>query len=401
MKASLSKWLAFFAACGFLAVTVVFVQTSLAPEGEGQANAAPSGLPANQTKAKQSTTKLANVSVIKLASESYQANVSGLASTEAHYNVAITGEVTGRITSISDAFALGQKVKKGQLLISVNNTTQAADVKSAEQTVSQAKVDLLEAERESELAKKAWAVSGMGKQPSNPLVFKEPQVEAAKAALGSAEAALKDAQYNLAQTRIRAPFDGVITSTDVSLGQYITSGTSLGEIVSTDYVEVPVDFGFKQWALLPNANEMIDAQWPVTITEPLSGGEWTGTVTNVGQTLSEDTRQRTLVARIAAPFDSSTPLLPGALVKLSLQGKSTDGLWKLPSSSISQSGLIWYVNNESKLASTQATIVFNEGQYAFVTPPSELAEQSTFVVRRPLGSLVAGTKVNPVEVPNE
>ena len=400
MKASLSKWLAFFAACGFLTVTVIFVQTSLAPEGEGQANAA-APTPTSERKPQQTAVKLADLSVIKLTSASHQANISGLASTQAHYDVAVTGEVTGRVTYISDAFALGQQVKKGELLASINNSTQTADVKSAEQAVSQANVELLEAERESELAKKAWAVSGMGNTPSSALVFKEPQVEAAKAALASAQASLKDAQYNLAQTRIRAPFDGVITSVDVSLGEYISSGTALGQLISTDYVEVPVDFGFKQWALLPNAKELVTNEWPVVINDPLSGGEWQGTVTHVGQTLSSDTRQRTLVARVTAPFESDTPLLPGALVKLSLKGKNTEGLWKLPSSSISQSGLIWYLDDQQKLANTPANIVFNQDQYAFVTPPAALAAQSTLVVRRPLGSLVVGTRVNPVEVPNE
>ena len=54
----------------------------------------------------------------------------------------------------------------------------------------------------------------------------------------SAEAELLKAKLMLERTRIKAPFNGIITTKHVDQGQYVSAGTQLAEISSADVMEI-------------------------------------------------------------------------------------------------------------------------------------------------------------------
>ena len=64
------------------------------------------------------------------------------------------------------------------------------------------------------------------------------QVEAAKAQIGQQEAAVSKAQINLDYTIIRAPYDGIIGTADVSIGDLVSPATTLTNITSIDPIRV-------------------------------------------------------------------------------------------------------------------------------------------------------------------
>ena len=82
------------------------------------------------------------------------------------------------------------------------------------------------------------------------LIFREPQLQAARASLKSAEAQLADARLALGRTRIAAPFDGVVRSKSVDVGQYVAPGQNLGALYDTDEVEIVVPLTDAEAALV-------------------------------------------------------------------------------------------------------------------------------------------------------
>jgi HlyD family secretion protein len=60
----------------------------------------------------------------------------------------------------------------------------------------------------------------------------EPDIQAAEASIRTAEAAVRLAEVNLGETRVVAPFAGIITQRNVSVGSVVSSSTSIVQLVS-------------------------------------------------------------------------------------------------------------------------------------------------------------------------
>jgi hypothetical protein len=86
----------------------------------------------------------------------------------------------------------------------------------------------------------------------------------------------------------------------------------------------------------------------------------------------------------------------GMFVSMTLSGKPTESLWKLPTTALSQRGEIWYVNSDNELHNFSTSPLFNEAEFIYVSPPDELIASETAIVVQPLNSYVKGMKVSPV-----
>lgn len=138
-------------------------------------------------------------------------------------NVELRARAAGVVTTVN--FYSGQRVEANQILVTLENTQQYADLVAAN-----AELDKITAhfDRIRRLYENSQAVSTQ--------VFEQTKAEYARA-----EANAKMAQFQYDNTFIRAPFDGVLTARDVDVGQYLTQGEAIVTLVdlnklSVDYV---------------------------------------------------------------------------------------------------------------------------------------------------------------------
>ncbi|WP_111498552.1 efflux RND transporter periplasmic adaptor subunit [Marinobacter bohaiensis] len=337
------------------------------------------------------------VSVVTAQTGTYAARVDAYGEAAAHYELTLSAQVSGQIATLTDGFEAGNRVAQGDLLASVEDSSYRESLATAQNTLASARVSLLEEERQGEQAKMEWQSSGLSGEPDSPLVLRAPQLTSARAAVTEAQAAVDAARYNLDQTHIKAPFDALITARSVAPGSYVQSGTELATLVSTDRLEISVSLSAEEWSQLPELSVLTSGHWPVTLTHTESGQHWSGHVIRARQHLDSTSRQRSLVIAVDAPFDQSPALLPGTFVQASLAGRDVDGLWKLPSTALSQSGEIWYVTADNTLAHFAADPVFASDGSIYIAPPAELDGKAEQVVRQPLSSYMEGMAVQPVE----
>jgi RND family efflux transporter MFP subunit len=326
---------------------------------------------------KQSTTP--SVKVTEVTPQTYQATVSGYGSASAHYQLALNSRVSGQVMSVADDFEVGLHVQAGQVLLYLENSTYRAALAASDLAYQ-------EAQREAEQARAEWSASGLKGEPESPLVFYEPQLQEARSNYEAAKT-------NYDDTQVKATFDGVVTSREVAPGSYISVGSELGEMVSSDRVEVSVPLSSSEWTLLPTLAEMTAGNWAVTLFDVETGLQWQGRVLRAERQLDTDTRQRSIIIAVDKPFEQSPALLPGIFVEAFISGKSVDDLWKLPSSSLSQRGEIWYVDAKNTLQSFNATPAFTDNTSIFIRPPQGLREQPQRVLITPMNSYVKGAVV--------
>lgn len=137
----------------------------------------------------------------------------------AKQSVDIAPEVSGRVTEI--LFTSGQKVKEGELLIQLNPDVLIAELESAK---AKAAFMAITYERQLELYKR-----NAGQKQS---------VDSALADMDEAKANVDKIQAQLDQLAIKAPFSGVLGLRYVNVGQYVSPGTGLVNLQSTNPMEI-------------------------------------------------------------------------------------------------------------------------------------------------------------------
>lgn len=340
------------------------------------------------------------VAVVEVTAATHQAYVEGVGSAEARFDLALNSRVSGQVVAVHYAFESGRLVTSGTTLATLDDSQLRASLESARETLASARVDYLQEQQELQQAQQEWSSSGLTGEPTSPLVLREPQLAAAKAALDSAKQAVAAAEADLASIRIKAPFDAIVVSREIAPGSYIQAGNEIGQLLSAGTVDVAIPLSASDWSMLPSEATLLSGEYPVKLQQHETGEHWTGVVTRVEKSLNTDTRLRSLIVAVEQPLNHDTPLYPGTFLNAQIPGKTLAGLWKLPSSALSQRGEIWTVTDDNLLKAHIANIRFSDPEHIYVEPPEGTKQAQVLV--QPLSSYSEGAKVVPQkELANE
>ncbi len=138
------------------------------------------------------------------------------------HQVVLSAKIMGRVNKI--AVEEANVVKKGTVLLTLEDAEPRADLSSAKASVALAKEELKHAQRVEERMKRLAKSQSVSQDRIDDAVF---QSAAAKERVKVAEANVAKVQAMLKQSSIKAPFDGVITEKKVELGHLTQPGEAL------------------------------------------------------------------------------------------------------------------------------------------------------------------------------
>lgn len=237
--------------------------------------------------------------------------VEAVGSARARQAVSLTSQVDGRVESI--AMREGSRVKKGDLLLALDDRAAAADLARAEA----ARVE----------AETAWQ---RAHRLQDTRAISEAEVDRLKAALLAAEAEKRAAEARLSYHQIRAPFSGVVGLRRVDVGTYLRAGDLIATIDDVDQLEVEFTVP-ERWLGSLDVNQKLIAtsdSWP--------GREFTGHVTQLDSRIDPLTRAIT----VRGLLDNRDGLLrPGQFLHVSLSVGETPALM-IPEQAILTQGAV-------------------------------------------------------------
>ena len=231
------------------------------------------------------------------------------------WEIDIAPEVGGKIVAVSPNLQSGGHVSAGEVLVRIDPADYENRVQQAEADVATQRVALLQAQEEAQIARTEYeqfrareSRRGNGAAPPSPLVLREPQLQAARAALARAEAQLRDAELVLSRTAVTSPFDGRVRNEVADLGRLVAAGQSLGQIYASDAVEVVVPLSDDDAFLIPNLWSLQagdgDRSIPAAVTIEYGSRRffWEGYVDRAETALDEQSRTIDVVIRVPDPF---------------------------------------------------------------------------------------------------
>ena len=228
---------------------------------------------------------------------------------QAVQQVLLTTEVAGKVTRIN--FSAGQKVKAGDVLVSLDTSVEEADLKAAEARHRFAGRQL---ERAKNLA------------PTRALT--EETLQQRQADYEEAQALLAQLRARIQQKRIVAPFDGVVGLRQINLGQYLMPGDAAATLTRQDDMFVNFDISQNQRELI---SDVSDVRF---FTDEQKSNPLTADIYAVEPRVNRDTRN----VRVQARFDNTeTGLQPGMYVHVELELGISNEAIQLPASAVMSS----------------------------------------------------------------
>ena len=287
--------------------------------------------------------------VVELRKVSRQVVVRSEGIVKAPHLTSLTPLVGGRVVRVSPLFESGGFFSKGDVLVELDRSDFEAKVAQAEARLAQAEAVVAQEEARAKQARLNWEDIGYEDEPSD-LVLRKPQLKQARASLQAARADLGQARADLERTRVRAPYAGCVKGRKVGVGQSVGPGTALGEVFSTEFVEVrlPVSPGDLPFLDLPGEGKVL----PVVVRDALvpgSGKEWKGEAVRTEGVIDEESRELFLVARIPDPYgreksDGRPPLRVGQPVRAEIPGRTLEGVFEVPRSALRGPALVYVVD---------------------------------------------------------
>ncbi|WP_037457868.1 efflux RND transporter periplasmic adaptor subunit [Shewanella sp. HN-41] len=323
------------------------------------------------------------------------------------YKTQLVTEVQGRMLTISPQFVAGGIVKKGEQLAQIEPSDYEADLMQAEATLAQATAALNEEIARGEVAKIEFKGYDKGLPPE--LGLRIPQLKKEQANVKYAQAALARAQRNLERTVIRAPFDGIIKSRNVDLGQYVTLGTNLGELYDTHIAEIRLPISNDDLAYLESVD---NPDTEVTLSASLAGkmNSWVGNIIRSEGVIDADNRMVYLVAEIKDPYlrehkkQGSLPLKYGSFVNAVIKGRTVDGIVTLPRYVV-RNEHVALINDKNIVEMRHVNVVRSDLEHVFIKDSLKTGERVaiTHFSNMANGQLVKviGEAARPVAPPTE
>ncbi|MGB0909958.1 MAG: efflux RND transporter periplasmic adaptor subunit, partial [Nitrospirales bacterium] len=326
------------------------------------------------------TSTFVNVLTARLQNE--RAMISAFGTVKAYQELTVQPEVSGRVIAYHPDLIAGGVIPKGTRLLRIDPRDFQVAVEEEKAALAKAKFDIKVELGNQAIAQREWDLlkpsSGEISELSKQLALRYPHLQEKRAALSAAKSRLQKAQLDLRRTVLTAPFDAVVLSESVEVGQMVNVQNTVATLVGTNEFRAQVSIPIHQldWITFPTSGSMTGARARIFRElgneKPL---ERNGVVVDLLGEVTQNGRMAQVLISIPDPLDLSRkkgerhPLLLGEYVRVEIEGPMLENVMVLPRSTIREGSRVWVKNQEKRLevrtvkiaVSRKDTVVISQG----------------------------------------
>lgn len=340
------------------------------------------------------------VDVMVVRQQNVTVQVAATGTVQPRREARITPQVGGKVIWMDPRFIAGGFFAEGEELFRIEAIDYQLALEQAQANHSRAELDLATATSQARIARQEWQrlVPEQDQQP-NPLVVYEPQMKNARAALAAAAAGVRRAQLNLERTVVRAPFNCLVRSEQVDIGQYLSAGVTVGQVFGTDQTEIVVPLPLEElgWLQVPRFGGSPGSKAHISLSAGGRHFNWQGRVVRSLGEVDARGRMARLVVAVDDPYslqhqnaDDRPPLSPGLFVDLRIEGRALKGVVAVPREAVHEGNTVWLAGDDDRLHLRKVKVVRRERQQVLV---SKGLEDGDRVVLTLLSGIAEGLKL--------
>jgi multidrug efflux system membrane fusion protein len=299
---------------------------------------------------------LPEVSVVEIAPRDLVVRLRSPGTIEAARQIDLAAEVSGVVAYVAPELEAGGRFEEGDLLVSLNREESEIALRRASAALDLARVE----QRQVDARRRrldALADDGVESSARREDATFAAGIAAARVRQASAE---RDAAARqLAQTELRAPFDGRVRAGRVHAGQFIERGQSLVRILASGEFEVRLPLRQADLAHL----ELDAAEPPRAHLRSAEGRVWAGRIVRLEAALSERTHMAELRVRLE-PGPHPPPV--GEFVHAEIEGRVLRGVTPLPRSALAEDARVLVVNAEGRVEARPVEVIRVEGDAVWI-----------------------------------
>ncbi len=321
--------------------------------------------------------------------------------------VVLQPRVTGNIVGLSPKLIPGGFFKQGELICRIDPRDYEIAVTQQKAAVERARFQLKQEQGRSVVARREWKLleKDVEKNPAGrALALREPHLANAKEALAAAESGLKLARLNLERARIVAPFNVLVLTESVDLGQLVTPQTLIAKLVGTDecWVQAAVPLDRLRRIALPD-KDSLGAAVKVRLETAGGGSEYAGRVLRLLGDLDPVGRMARLLVVVDDPFGrkagagagaKKVPLLLGTYVRVEIDAGEMAGVYVIPRTALREGGRVWLLDDKDQLVVREVAVVWRRPETVLIGKGLQPGDR---VIVSSLATPVPGMKLRPAE----
>ena len=315
------------------------------------------------------------VDIVTAESGDFRPVILATGTVQAVEDVIVSPLVEGQIIRRAPDFVPGGFVEKGELLLQIDPSDYRNALELNKSDLLQAQTDLdVEMGRQEVAQQDLELIGGDSLSPGErALVLRQPQLNAVKARVQAARAAVEQAELEVSRTSIRAPFDAHVLSQNVTVGSQVAPGDNLGRLVGTEnyWVTLAVPVSKLQWLKFPDSEA--EEGSPVKIRNTTAWPQETfrlGFLEKQIGALDAETRLARVLVRVPDPLaltkEDKPELMIGAFVEAGIQGETVEDVVRLKRDFVRNNSTVWVMEN-GELQIRNIEIVLTDADYAYIS----------------------------------
>ncbi len=286
---------------------------------------------------------------------------------EADTLIELKPQVTGSLLSLNPQFTPGGFLQKNEIIATIDPVDYQLTLEQIKAQVAQAQAELdLELGRQFVAQKELELLGEQVTTKERELMLRIPQMNAARAALQSAQAKEEIATNELAHTTIRAPFAAVTLQKNADRSSRVAPATTIGTLAGTEKFRLRITIPKRQLQWIQTG----DTPSSIRIGEGVE--QRSGTITHIAPELEENSRMAVIYAVVDDPLcrkpenKGKAPLLLNSMVEVEIVGAQLEDVFVLKRHHLAAESAVFILDKDLRPTLRRVEIIARNRQHLFI-----------------------------------
>lgn len=350
------------------------------------------------------------VEVLTAHLQDERAVITAFGTVQAHQQITVQPEVSGLVMQQNPALVKGGIISEGVALLQIDPRNYQFAGDEEKSSLAKAEFDLNVEYGNQAVAEREWKLlkpsTGEISELSKQLALRRPHLKEKHIALQAAKSRLGKARLDLQRTILRTPFNALVLSESVEVGQLVNAQSSIATLVGTDEFRAQVSVPIHQldWLTIPGPGTSRGSR--VRILRNSDNGDTVvrnGRVMDLLGDVTQNGRMAQVLISIADPLDLKPaksvrrPMLLGEYVRVEIEGPLLHDVVVLPRKTIREGSRIWVKNRDNQLEIRPVEIILSRKDSVLISQGVGEGDQ---IITSQLPAAIPGLVLQSAEKPS-